>query len=185
MRTLAAVALCCAILPASSLAAGSSSSGATQTKTHSSSLPELTAWQGRILQKAISLIGEPYVWGGTSPNGMDCSGFVWRVYKLTSYAGAPQLAGILQGRTAGDMSGEMPVSQRISIDNLQPGDVMFFANGNGPTSSPSQIDHTGIYMGNGWFINSSRNGVAIAPLRGDEGSRFAWGRRPLAEAGLR
>jgi cell wall-associated NlpC family hydrolase len=42
----------------------------------------------------------------------------------------------------------------------------------------------GIYLGNGWFIQSSGYGVALAPLTGWYAKRFAWGRRPLAEAGL-
>lgn len=146
-------------------------------------LPKLTVWQRRILNTAVSLIGYPYIWGGTSLTGMDCSGFVWRVYKLTSYPGAPQLSGVLRGRTTMAMSGEVPKSRRISFKHLQPGDVLFFGN-DGPASSPANVDHAGIYMGNGWFINSSGYGVAIASLDGGEGSRFAWARRPLAEAGL-
>jgi cell wall-associated NlpC family hydrolase len=46
------------------------------------------------------------------------------------------------------------------------------------------IDHAGIYLGNGWMINSSRWGVALAPVEDWNEERFAWGRRPLAEAGL-
>ena len=42
----------------------------------------------------------------------------------------------------------------------------------------------GIYLGNGWFIHSSGYGVAVATLSGWYEQRFAWGRRPLAEAGL-
>ncbi|HWB23677.1 MAG TPA: C40 family peptidase [Gaiellaceae bacterium] len=145
-------------------------------------LPKLTVWQRRILDKAVSLIGDPYIWGGTAPSGMDCSGFVWRVYKLTSYPGAPQLSGILRGRTTMAMSGEVRKSKRINEKHLEPGDVMFF--GNGPSSSPAQVDHAGIYLGNGWYINSSGYGVAVASLSSGEGSRFAWARRPLAEAGL-
>jgi cell wall-associated NlpC family hydrolase len=126
-------------------------------------LPTLTVWQRRILNTAVSLIGYPYIWGGTSLAGMDCSGFVWRVYKLTSYAGAPQLSGILRGRTTMEMSGEVPKSRRISFKHLQPGDVLFFGN-DGAASSPANVDHAGIYLGNGWFINSSGYGVAIASL---------------------
>jgi cell wall-associated NlpC family hydrolase len=42
----------------------------------------------------------------------------------------------------------------------------------------------GIYLGNGWFIHSSGYGVAVAQLSGWYSTRFAWGRRPLAETGL-
>lgn len=54
----------------------------------------------------------------------------------------------------------------------------------GLASSLASVDHAGIYLGNRWFINSSGYGVAIASLNGGAGSRFAWARRPLAEAGL-
>jgi cell wall-associated NlpC family hydrolase len=157
-------------------------------------LPELTPWQRRILQTAVSFIGYPYIWGGTSeraqtplgvhtPGGFDCSGFVWRVYKLQTYAGAPQLSQVIRGRTTMQMSGEVAKSARIKFDELEPGDVLFFG-ARGPKSKPAQIDHTGIYLGNGWFIHSSGYGVAVAQLSGWYASGFAWGRRPLTEAGL-
>ena len=44
--------------------------------------------------------------------------------------------------------------------------------------------HTGIYVGNGWFIQSSDEGVALAQLTGWYKQKFAWARRPLREAGL-
>jgi cell wall-associated NlpC family hydrolase len=157
-------------------------------------LPTLTPWQQRILQTAIRFIGFPYVWGGTSekaeapfglkaPGGFDCSGFVWRVYKLQAYPHAGTLASVLQGRTTYAMSGEVPVAKRIPLAKLQAADVLFFG-ARGPKSRPAQIDHTGIYLGNGWFIHSSGYGVAVARLSGWYAQRFAWARRPLAEAGL-
>lgn len=147
-------------------------------------LPELTAWQRRIIATAFSYVGYPYVWGGTGESsvGFDCSGFVWRVYKLTAYPGEGELAGVLRGRTTMEMSGEVPRAQRIAIDDLQPGDVMFF--GRGKRSKPAQVDHTAIYVGNGWLVQSSGYGVALAPFDGWYRSSFAWARRPLAEAGI-
>jgi cell wall-associated NlpC family hydrolase len=157
-------------------------------------LPGLTAWQRRILRVAVSFIGYPYVWGGTSenaqtplgvstPGGFDCSGFVWRVYKLQAYAGAAQLSGVLRGRTTMAMSGEVAKSARVGIDELEPADVIFFGS-RGAKSKPAQVDHTGIYLGNGWFIHSSGYGVAAARLDGWYASSFAWARRPLTEAKL-
>jgi cell wall-associated NlpC family hydrolase len=157
-------------------------------------LPALSPWQARILQTAVRFIGYPYVWGGTSekteapvgiqaPGGFDCSGFVWRVYKLQVYPGAPALAGALKGRTTFQMSGEVPPAKRIPLTRLKPGDVLFWG-AEGPRSKPAQVDHTGINLGNGWFIHSSEYGVALAPLSGWYRQRFAWARRPLAEAGL-
>lgn len=157
-------------------------------------LPRLNAWQRRILAVAFSKIGMPYVWGGTSDGtevdfgvtargGYDCSGFVWRVFKLQSYPNEGGLASTIEGRTTYTMSVEIPRSQRIAFKKLQPADVIFFGT-KGTRSTGSQIFHTGIYVGNGWFIQSSDEGVALAQLTGWYKNRFAWGRRPLREAGL-
>jgi len=157
-------------------------------------LPQLNDWQQRILNVAFSKIGMPYVWGGTSDGtetefgvtsrgGYDCSGFVWRVYKLQSYPNEGSLASTLKGRTTYQMSVEEPRSKRIPFSKLQPADVVFFGT-NGTQSTGLQIFHAGIYVGNGWFIQSSDYGVALAQLSGWYKKRFAWGRRPLREAGL-
>ncbi|HZT92240.1 MAG TPA: NlpC/P60 family protein [Gaiellaceae bacterium] len=157
-------------------------------------LPAFTPWQRTILTTAIHYVGYPYVWGGTSPTaevdfgvqapgGFDCSGFVWRVYKLTPYAGEGNLASVLRGRTTYQMSGEVPRSRRIPATKLQPADVMFFG-ANGPHSQPSVVDHTALYLGNGWFVQSSDEGVTLLPFSGWYTRTFAWARRPLHEAGL-
>jgi cell wall-associated NlpC family hydrolase len=157
-------------------------------------LPVLTPWQQRILQTAVRFIGYPYVWGGESERkespfgvqahgGFDCSGFVWRVYKLQAYPNEGTLASVLKGRTTYAMSGEVPRAKRIAFAKLQPADVIFFGE-QGPKSKPAQVDHMGIYLGNGWFIHSSGYGVAVAQLAGWYRTKFAWARRPLAEAGL-
>jgi cell wall-associated NlpC family hydrolase len=157
-------------------------------------LPPLDDWQRRILATAVKLVGYPYIWAGTSdraqlalgktvPGGYDCSGFVWRVYKLQTYAGAAALAATLKGRTTYAMSGEVPKAKRIAAAAVQPADVIFFG-AKGPKSKPTEVDHMGIYLGNGWFVHSSRYGVALETLTGWYQQRFAWARRPLAEAGL-
>jgi cell wall-associated NlpC family hydrolase len=157
-------------------------------------LPQVNDWQRQILKVAFSKIGMPYIWGGTSDNtetdfgvtargGYDCSGFVWRVYKLQSYPDEGGLASTLNGRTTYTMSVEVPRSKRISFQKLQPADVIFFGS-RGPSSKGSQVFHTAIYVGNGWFIQSSDRGVALAQLTGWYKNKFAWGRRPLREAGL-
>jgi cell wall-associated NlpC family hydrolase len=157
----------------------------------------LAGLQRSVLQTAVSFVGYPYVWGGTSelpqdpfgtgtvvPGGFDCSGFAWRVYKLQAYAGAATLPTVLRGRTTYAMAGEVPLGKRIPLAKVQPGDLLFFGAA-GPRSKPAQINHMGIYLGGGWFIQSSDQGVALAPLTSDwYGQRFAWARRPLADAGL-
>ena len=158
-------------------------------------LPELSDVQRQVLSRAVSFVGYPYVWGGTSeapqqpfgkpaPGGFDCSGFVWRVFKLEPFPGASALASVLRGRTTFEMSGEVPAAQRIrKAANLQPGDLIFQGDG-GAKSKPAQIGHAGIYLGGGWFVHSSGSGTTLHPLEGWYRDRFAWARRPLREAGL-
>jgi cell wall-associated NlpC family hydrolase len=157
-------------------------------------LPALGPWQTKVLNTAVRFVGFPYVWGGTSEKqespfgvqahgGFDCSGFVWRVYKLQAYPGGTALASTIKGRTTYQMSGEVPPTKRIGFTKLAPGDVLFFGPA-GPRSKPASVGHTGIYLGSGWMIHSSGQGVALTPLTGWYRQEFAWGRRPLAEAGL-
>jgi cell wall-associated NlpC family hydrolase len=157
-------------------------------------LPELTPWQRRLLTTAVHYVGYPYVWGGTtatpstvfgvrSPGGFDCSGFVWKVVKLTPYAASGRLASVLRGRTTYQMSGEVPHRMLVPAAELAPADVMFFG-AHGRQSKPSEVDHTALYLGNGWFIQSSGEGVTLLPFDGWYTRSYAWGRRPLREAGL-
>ncbi|HZT44564.1 MAG TPA: NlpC/P60 family protein [Gaiellaceae bacterium] len=160
-------------------------------------LPPLAGLQRDVLQTAISLVGYPYVWAGTSerpqdplatgnevPGGFDCSGFVWRVFKLESYPGAEALGATIKGRSTYAMSAEVKPPQRIPLTQLEPGDLLFFG-AHGRRSKPAEIDHAGIYLGNGWFVQSSEQGVALATLSSPwYAPRFAWARRPIAEAAL-
>jgi cell wall-associated NlpC family hydrolase len=162
-------------------------------------LPALDELRTEVLRRALRLVGYPYVWAGTSekpqrlwsatggtvpaPGGFDCSGFVWRVYKLEPFAIAPSLAAVLRGRTTYEMSGEVKATQRIKAADLQPGDVLFFGS-RGTRSKPSQVGHAGIYVGSDWFVHSSGAGVTLQPLTGWYAKSFAWARRPIAEAGL-
>ena len=156
--------------------------------------PKLNTWQKRVLNSAANVVGFPYIWGGTSPSkqtlfgrtvpgGFDCSGLVWRVYKLRRYPGGGRLSATIRGRTTYTMSVEVPRSKRIGFKALQPGDVIFFGAA-GPRSKSWQITHTAIYLGDNWFVQSSGEGVDVVPLEGWYRKRFAWARRPLAEAGL-
>ena len=156
-------------------------------------LPKYTDWQKRVLTRAVKFVGYPYVWGGmsegrqtlfgvTSRGGFDCSGFVWRVYKLEAWSGAPALGTTIHGRTTYQMAGEMKKKARIPLGKLRPADVIFY--GRGPKSTPNDINHTGLALGAGWFVHSSGQGTTIAPLTGWYQSGFAWARRPLREAGL-
>ena len=156
--------------------------------------PDLDPWQQAVLARALRFVGSPYVWAGTSerpqlllgrqqPGGFDCSGFVWRVYKLEPLGGVETLGSVLRGRTTFEMSGEVPRAARIPRDSLVSGDVVFFGS-RGSASKPAEVGHMGIYVGNGWMVHSSDRGTTLTPMTGWYETRFAWGRRPLAEAGL-
>jgi cell wall-associated NlpC family hydrolase len=165
------------------------------------SVPALGELQRDVLARALRFVGYPYVFAGMSestqklwsatapgntitvPGGFDCSGFVWRVYKLEPYPDAPALAAVLRGRTTYAMSAEVPKVERIAPAAIEPGDIVFFGS-RGPASKPSEIGHMGIYVGNGWFVHSSSGGVTLQPLQGWYATTLAWARRPLTESGL-
>jgi cell wall-associated NlpC family hydrolase len=148
-------------------------------------LPKLTANQAAALRIAVSRIGYPYVWGGTTDNtadglahgGFDCSGFVWRVFKLSGLPWGREIG----GRTAAQMAGEIPRAQRLRMSQLQPGDILFFGSAHfNSVATEANVIHTGIYMGDNWVINSSGQGVYVLPLKGSWlGDSFAWGRRVI------
>jgi len=90
-------------------------------------------------QIALRYLGVPYVWGGSSPSGFDCSGFVAYVYgqvgvSLPHYSGAQYSYGL-------------PVSR----GDLQPGDLVFF----------DGLGHVGIYVGGGEFIHAPQTGDVV------------------------
>ncbi|MCA1647006.1 MAG: LysM peptidoglycan-binding domain-containing protein [Chloroflexi bacterium] len=113
--------------------------------------PELSVGGGggNIVANAMKYIGYRYVFGGTSPAGFDCSGFV---YYIHNHSGAPVGRGMWQQYNGGS---------HIPVGALQPGDTVFFAN----TYMPG-LSHNGIYIGNGQFIHASdeRTGVTISSM---------------------
>ena len=101
----------------------------------------------RLLNIAMRFGGVPYVWGGETPAGFDCSGFVQYVFRQI---------GINLPRTA-DVQYEL--GRKVLQSELQPGDLVFFE-----TYEPG-ASHNGIYVGDGNFIGAnSGTGVAVASL---------------------
>lgn len=95
-----------------------------------------------IVDTAMQFLGVPYVWGGTSPRGFDCSGLVQYVCRAN---------GIRVNRVAADQRNN---GYYVSRDNLMPGDLVFFANSGG-------IHHVGIYVGNGNMIHAPQTGDVV------------------------
>ena len=101
----------------------------------------------RVVANSMQYLGVPYVFGGTTPSGFDCSGYVRYVFAN---------AGIYLPRTA---DAQYECGYAVSTAELVPGDLVFFST---YEAGPS---HVGIYLGDGNFINAaSSSGVSIASL---------------------
>jgi hypothetical protein len=155
-------------------------------------LPPLSDRQKQIVNFSLKFIGYPYIWAGEYPTpdspyghqaagGFDCSGFVFYVMKM--HFGYDSIT--VNQRGAHDMAAV--AKPRITRDKLKPGDLIFFGP-KGPASSVNSIYHAALYLGHGWFIQStgSTDGVSLASLNNSSywKAAFAWGRRVLTPAEL-
>jgi cell wall-associated NlpC family hydrolase len=108
-----------------------------------------------ILATAQTLIGVPYLWGGTSVKGVDCSGFTKTAFFLNGIViprDASQQA--LVGEAI-DVLENDSISVAKCLKNLQPGDLLFFSAAKRRGINGGRVSHTAIYMGNGQFIQSA------------------------------
>ena len=139
--------------------------GAASGSTNNSSSAQSGASGSQILAKAQQYLGAPYVYGGASPSGFDCSGFVYYVLKELGYS---------PYRTPAD---QYKMGTAVSKSNLQPGDIVFFAN-----TYASGISHVGIYAGNGQFIHApnSRSVVSYSSLTSGYWSEHYYGARRMS-----
>ena len=115
----------------------------------------------RLIQTSFQYVGVPYWFGGTTPRGFDCSGFTRYVFS-TIGVDLPRIA-----------DSQYAVGRPVSVDRLQPGDLVFFET---YEAGPS---HVGIYIGNSQFISAtSSRGVMVADLFGTYwGERYLGARR--------
>ncbi len=121
-----------------------SSSRPSGSSSSSSSVPAATSYNSsmgsQIVSYAKNFIGVPYVWGGTTPSGFDCSGFVQYVYRHF---------GISLPRTT---YSQVAMGRSVARADLQPGDLVFFRS----------AGHVGIYVGNETYIHAPQTGRTIS-----------------------
>lgn len=102
--------------------------------------------RGKIADYALNFVGTPYQWGGNHlQNGIDCSAFVQQLYGKI---------GVNLPRTAAEQA---KVGKNITrMEDLQTGDRLYFWD-----AKRGKVGHTGIYMGNGYFVHSSTNNKGV------------------------
>lgn len=147
------------VAPSAAALNGNSASG-------SNTAPAGNATGAQILAEAQKYLGTPYVNGGASPAGFDCSGFVY--YVLTQLGYSPY-------RTPAD---QINMGTSVAKENLKPGDIVFFAG-----TYTSGISHVGIYAGNGQFIHSpnSRSTVSYSDLTSGYWANHYYGARRVSK----
>ncbi len=118
-----------------------------------------------ILAEAEKYIGTPYVYGGASPSGFDCSGYVYYVLRQLGYS---------PYRTPAD---QYKMGTSVSKSELKKGDIVFFAG-----TAGSGISHVGIYAGGGQFLHSpnSRSTVSYSDLNSGYWAEHYYGARRVS-----
>jgi hypothetical protein len=122
------------------------------------SLGSASPLQQSLVQTAMQYLGVPYVYGGTTANGIDCSAFVQNVYATN---------GLSLPRTAAQQA---QLGYSVSLNDVrqwQPGDRMYFQ------CHHNFVDHAGMYIGNGYFVQSSISGHGVAVTQVSDPYYFA------------
>lgn len=105
----------------------------------------------KIIKESNTYLGTPYLWGGTTRNGIDCSAFVKNVY-LSIGIKLPRVS-----------QNQAKVGKTITLDKIRKGDLIFFET---DKNRPNTVSHVGIYLGSGNLIHASSKNkkVVIVPL---------------------
>ena len=141
------------------------SSGTAITPSNNAASVSISAKRQSVLNYAAQFLGVPYVYGGSTPSGFDCSGFTSYVFKNT-VGSIPRVA-----------QAQYDATTRVSRDDLLPGDLVFFG------SSTSSISHVGIYVGSNQFIHAPNTGdvVKYSSLTGSYATRYQGAGRVIFE----
>jgi cell wall-associated NlpC family hydrolase len=116
----------------------------------------VTKDRDQVMYKVIEYLNTPYLWGGTSKHGIDCSGFIQAVMY--------QALGVSLPRTSYEQSN---VGVDVAREDLKFGDLLFF-----DTRGRGRVSHVAMYVGDGYFVHSgSKTGVAVASLDSEFYSR--------------
>lgn len=108
-----------------------------------------------LIDEALTYLGTPYRYGGTTPAGFDCSGFTGYVYR--------NAVGMELPRSAAAQSG---MAESISLDEAERGDLLFWGGRGG-------VYHTGIYLGDGEYIHAAASGCVKIQNMGSYSPSFA------------
>ena len=140
-----------------------SASVAVQPAEHAIAYTGASQQRAEVLSFAAQFLGTPYVYGGSTPSGFDCSGFTSYVLK-NPVDTIPRVA-----------QSQFDATTHVTREELLPGDLVFFG------SSASSISHVGIYVGDDQFIHSPQTGDVIryASLSGSYATRFQGGGRVI------
>lgn len=120
----------------------------TTTQSAASTSTSASTLASEVVKYALQFVGNPYKYGGTSlTNGADCSGFVQSVYKHFNYSIA---------RTSGEQAGSAGYMEvALKESELQPGDLIFYARGNGV------VYHVALYIGDGKVVHAANSKAGI------------------------